>query len=142
MDELLKLLFGQAGTPVRRDLKLHSTRDTEGNPSVEPIGGEAFLLSPEGSIDRVQVSQDLFYGGCGCTTQAPVGGQCSACGRISCAGCFTRCSLCLKSLCLVCVTRISTRDGEKDLCNVCEDEVRWKSLANKVTLGLIPPARF
>ena len=144
MDELLAILFGQAGTPVRRDVRLHSTRDQEGDPHVEALGGEAFYLSPEGSIDRLELTLDRFFGGCGCTTNVQVGGMCSepGCGRISCNRCFTRCSLCLKSLCLECVTRIQTEDGARDLCHACADEFQWKSLPARLSLGLLPPPKI
>ncbi len=147
MDELLDLiekLFGQASTPVRRDLKLHVTVDEEGHPSIEALGGEAFVLSPENSIDRVEISRDRFYGGCGCTTNVEVGGKCSepGCNRIFCIRCATRCIVCLKSLCLVCVARIPTEDGARDLCHVCADEFQWQTLVSRVTLGLFPARRW
>ena len=144
MDELLELLFGQSGTPVRRDLRLHSTRDREGNPRVEALSGEAFLLSPEGSIDRFQLSRESFHA-CGCTSQVQVGGMCGepGCGRISCTNCFTRCALCGKPLCLEHVRSIFSPDGARAvLCHMCEDEVRWRSLVSTVTLGLLPTRRL
>ena len=146
MDELLELLerlFGQASTPVRRGLKLHLTMNDEGNPSVEVLGGEAIVLSPENSIDRVEISRDRFYGGCGCTTNVEVGGKCKepGCNLTYCIRCATRCQVCLKSLCLVCVTRIPTEDGARDFCHVHADDFRWNSLIRR-TFGLIPPGRL
>ena len=141
-EELLELLFRQAGTPVRRDLKLHVTMDEEGNPTIEVLGGEAVGLSQEDSIDRLELTRDRFYSGCRCTTNVEVGGRCSLCDRVVCAVCWSRCVLCLTALCPGCLIRIPTKGGEKDLCPACEDEVRWKSLVSKTTLGLLPPARF
>ena len=146
--DLLERMLGGASTPVRRELRLHGTRDDRGNPTIEALGGEVIVLSPTGnsedSVDRIGISSDRFFGGCGCTTNFEVGGKCSepGCHLIYCIRCATRCSVCLKSLCLSCATRIPTEAGEKDLCHVCTDEFQWRNTVSRATLGLFPPARF
>ena len=142
--ELLGRLLGQASgtTPVRRTLRLHVTMDDRGRPTVEIVGGETFRLSSEGSLDAVEISLDRIYSGCRCTTNSEVGGRCSLCNRSVCTACWSRCALCLTGLCPGCLIRIPTKSGYKDLCPSCEDDVRWKSLVSRTTLGLLPPARF
>ena len=141
---VLELLFGQASgtTPVRRGLKLHVTMNDQGSPTIEVVGADAFGLSSEQSLDHVEISHDRIYSGCRCTTNVAVGGRCSLCNRVVCAVCWSRCVLCQAALCPGCLIRVSTESGDKDLCPSCEDDVRWKSLVNRTTLGLLPPARF
>lgn len=145
MDEnLLSILFGQTGAPVRRHVELRATYDDEGHPRTEVLGGESFVLSDEGSIDRVELTRDRFYS-CGCPTQTEIGGQCGECNRISCVKCLRRCSNpnCREPLCIFHVTHVADSNGSTaPLCAVCGDEFRWKALVSRVTLGLLPPARL
>ena len=143
ISELIATLFGQAGAPIRRDLKLHVTHDEQGNPSIEAVGAETFSHSGE-SIDRLELTRDRFYS-CGCPTDTQIGGQCGECSRISCVSCFPRCSNpnCRKPLCRLHVTHVADPDGKiAPLCHVCADEFKWKAVVSRVTLGLLPPARI
>ena len=76
MDELLEMLFGQAGRPLRRDLELHITRDNDGNQTIEALSASAIMLSEVGSIDQLKATQQLFHS-CGCSAAIEVGGVCS-----------------------------------------------------------------
>ena len=145
MDELLEMLFGRAGRPVRRDLKLHITRDNDGNETVEALSASAIMLSEEGSIDQLEATQQLFHS-CGCSAAIEVGGVCSepGCGHVSCARCFAkaRCQVCEKSLCLPHTERLFVEGrGEVRVCKMCEDEILWKALLSRATFGLLPPPR-
>lgn len=144
-EELLELLFGQhADTPVRRDLRLLITRDSEGRPRVEILEGGTVTLGREESINRLELTQDIFFS-CGCPrSQREIGPQCE-CGRISCASCASRCTNpnCRRPLCIFCVTHVAEPEGAAiPFCEACADEVEWKSLVHKASFGLIPPARF
>ena len=145
-EEILQLLLGQnADTPVRRDLRFLITRDSEGRPAVEILGGETVALGREESINRLELAQDIFFS-CGCPrSQSEIGAQCGECGRISCASCATRCANpnCRRPLCIFHVTHFANTEGSAlPFCETCFEEVEWKSLVSKSTFGLIPPARF
>lgn len=144
-EELLELLFRQAGTPVRRVLRLHLTRDLDGNPSLEALGLEAVFLSEEESVNSLEITRERFHS-CGCSTESPVGSICMepGCGRVSCVNCTIECKLCLKKICRVeHVQWIVNSNGDRAaLCENCATEVSWKSLTSKVTLGLISPPRL
>lgn len=111
--------------PVRRTIRVHATFDQDGNPVTIPIEQEAFSLSPEGSIDRIIVSQDRFYH-CGCGTDNKIGGQCAepSCRHVSCAKCFGRCERCKKPLCLEhsCYFELPEL-AELRFCHSCRDEL-------------------
>ena len=146
--DLIEKMFGGASTPVSSGLRLHSTRDDQGNPTIEALGGEIISLSPTGdsedAVNRIEISSDRFFGGCGCTTNFEVGGKCSepGCNLIFCIRCATRCVVCLKSLCLSCATRIPTEAGAKDLCHAHADDFQWRTTVSRLTLGILPPGRL
>ena len=121
------------------------TVDSDGNPVVEPVNGEAVSLSPEGSIDQVKVSLDRFYH-CGCTAQEPMGGQCGepGCLRVSCNRCFGRCSRCQKPTCLECARYLDIGKTQPiRLCHACHDaRIRGHRLQTLVRHIFSPFVRF
>jgi len=130
-------LFGGGHRPVRRDVHVHVTGDDDGHPTAVPTGGEAFLLSPEGSIDRVRLTQ--FYH-CGCSTLRPAGGQCGerSCRKISCQVCHSACFGCQLPLCPEHAHYVSDREGyRRPFCWRCYDSLQWQSTLNRVWYTLI-----
>ena len=130
-------LFGAGHRPVRRDVHVHVTGEDDGQPTTIPTAGEAFLLSPEGSIDRVRITQ--FYH-CGCSTLRPAGGQCGdrSCRKISCQSCHSTCSGCQLPLCPE-HAHYAT-DGEerrRPFCWRCYDALRWHSALKGALHALI-----
>lgn len=144
IDGFFAFLFGK--TPdhelVRRDIEVKMTSDCDGNPVIDPVRGTAFLLSSDGSIDKVSVLQDRYYH-CGHSADTPLGGMCGepGCGKLSCTGCFSRCSVCRKPLCCECSHRFVI-DGttERDYCSYCLDETIRRLRIRRVTDGLIAGA--
>ena len=139
-EQLLDLLFGSGSTPIRRSIRLRVTFDENGVQRTEAVDGEAFTLSEQGSVDRVEATQDRFLN-CGCLrTDENVAGQCATrgCGRTSCAKCFTRCLRCRRPLCLEHARYLEIREEVISLCVVCEDIVSRQFFWNRVTRGLLP----
>lgn len=146
-EEVLRLLFGpQAGTRIHSDLRILITRDHEGQPRIEILGGETVVQGDgeEGAITRLDVTQDLFFS-CGCPrSQSEIGARCD-CGRISCSSCASRCANpnCRKPLCTFCVVYVENAEGELvPLCGACADEVDFAALMHRASFGLLPPAKF
>lgn len=133
-------LFGGRHRPVRRDVHVHVTGEEDGHPTAVPAGGEAFLLSPEGSIDRVRLSR--FYH-CGCTTDVPAGGQCgeTSCRRISCRSCHTVCYGCQLPLCPEHAHFVSDGGRRLSFCWRCYDDLQWQSTVGRIWRALIRQRR-
>jgi hypothetical protein len=137
---LIGMVFGPGTRPVRRNVQLLVTLDPQGRPTIAPEAIEAFVLSPNGSIDHLCVKPDRFYH-CGCSTESRVGGRCVElqCARISCAACFGRCEQCKKPLCLEHSYYFQAEGRPVRLCFSCFDSVtrrarlqQWQALLEKV----------
>jgi hypothetical protein len=121
---LITQLFGGGGKPVRRDVHMRKTYDQDGHQVLETTATETFVLSRDGSIDRVIVEHDVVFH-CGCDIKNGLGGRCGepGCGRLSCKRCFTRCYLCHKPLCLECAKdKIIGVDMPVRLCKRCYEQ--------------------
>lgn len=132
MFDFIDKFRGKKGRPVRRDMVIRSTVDEDGRPIHEVIEAGLFELSPEGSIDRVQIKPDRFYH-CGCSAEHPMGGRCGepGCNRVSCDRCFGRCEGgCMKPTCLEHARfLIDDRGRRVRLCIACyEDHQRRRRL--------------
>lgn len=141
MASWLDEFFGGESRPVRRDVHVHVTGDEDGQPTTVPTGGEAFLLSPEGSIDRVRLTR--FYH-CGCSTLKPAGGQCGepSCHKISCRECHTACFGCQLPLCSEHVHYATDAAGQRrPLCWRCFDALQWHATLGRVWHALIGRGR-
>jgi hypothetical protein len=138
-EELLALLLGRGGTPIRRDIRLRVVLDPDGSPTLQPLGMESHILSADGSVDRVEVVRDQFYS-CGHSTQFAIGGQCRECGQVSCAQCFSQCAACRTPLCRTHAEPVQTGQASGiSLCRRCLDDVRRRAFWSRVTRGLIAP---
>lgn len=130
-------LFGGDHRAVRRDLHIHITGENDGTPTAVPTEGEAFLLSPEGSIDRVRLSR--FYH-CGCSTLRPAGGQCGErwCGKISCQSCHSACFGCQLPLCPEHAHFLLDPHGQRrPFCWRCFDDLQWQHALARICGGLL-----
>jgi len=142
MADFFDLLFGSGARSIRREAQVRVTVDDEGNPALEPMGGEAVTLSPDGSLDRVVVAPDRFFH-CGCSAEgntAP-GGRCAepGCGRVSCPRCFARCHHCGKPLCLIHLHRLAIDEVELPLCARCHDLLSRRRFWRGLLRGLVAP---
>ena len=134
-------VFGGGHRAVRRDVHVHVTTDEDGHPSTVPAGGEAFLLSPEGSIDRVRVSQ---FWHCGHSTVAAAGGVCAepSCGKISCQRCQYVCYGCQRPLCPEHANFVSDGGGRREpFCWRCHDDLQWQSTVHSIWRALLGGGR-
>ncbi len=139
--EILDLIFGNSGKPVRRTVEVKIGKDKKGKARIEPVQGELVSLSVEGSIDSVRVVPEKFYD-CGCSAQYQIGGQCGEphCEDISCSGCFGRCTLCQKPLCLRCSKYFLFDHGRPArLCSYCNDGVTRQRKRKALASALLHP---
>ena len=137
MNDLFDLLFGLGHTPIRREMGIHITLDDRGHPRVEPVDGEAFTLSEDGSIDKIRFTQSRFYH-CGCAVESSrIGGQCAnrSCRQISCIKHHQRCVACSKPLCLECSLFLE----EVRLCPRCYEPLRRQLVRRKIARALLSP---
>ncbi len=137
MNSIFDVLLGPGQTPIRRELGVHIALDGEGNPRIEPVDGEAFSLSEEGSLNKVKISRDRFFA-CGCAVAtSQIGGRCrhGACRKESCQIHHGQCAACFKSLCLECSLFLE----EVRLCPRCYEPLRRKLARRKITRALLSP---
>ncbi len=130
-------IFGPGHRPIRRDVHVHVTGEGSGHQAAVPTGGEAFLLSPEGSIDRVHLAH--FYH-CGCSTLKPTGGRCgeSGCGKVSCQSCHSICFGCQLPLCPQHVHYFYDEEGRRTpLCWRCFDSLQWHRTLDRAWRALL-----
>ena len=140
MPDLFDILFGSESRPLRRDLHLRRTVDSDGNPIDAIVDGQSVTLSRNGSLDRIQLSPDRFFH-CGCNAGAPAGGQCGepGCRRVSCQRCFGRCS-CGKPVCLEHSRYFQIDQTHRErLCGACFDRLKRKRFVRTVVRGLLSP---
>ena len=142
MNNLFDLLFGLGHTPIRREVSVRITLDDEGHQRVEPVDGEAFMLSEEGSIDKIRFTQPRFYH-CGCAVESSrIGGQCAnrSCRQISCIKHHGRCAACSKPQCLECSRYLADAEqGEVRLCPRCHETLSRQLVRRKITRALLSP---
>lgn len=135
MPDLIKFFFGSDSEPIRREVVLNPTVDSDGNPIVDTVEEKSTSLSSDGSIDSTVVRPDRTYH-CGDSKEIPMGGRCAICGRISCAKCFGRCRVCLRPLCLEDSRYFEMEKGvTARLCPRCFEAARRK----KIILGVLSP---
>ena len=146
-EELLQQLLGRGGTgtPLKRDVHIRITRDSEGLPAIEILEGTHITISEDESVDSIGYSQDTCFS-CGCPrSEAQIGVVCFACGRISCASCSRRCANPSHRvpLCILHAQYIEDDEGNAiPLCGSCFDEADWTHFLHRVTGGFISPPRF
>ena len=144
MRRFLDALLGSGGQPVRREARVEITFDEEGNPAIEAVEGEAFMMSPEGGLDRVEVVRSRFFN-CGCAAEVnKPGGMCGepSCHRISCASCFGRCERCKRPICLEHSSFLEHPDVKGSrFCFGCFDVLRRRVLRQALVRGLLTPFR-
>lgn len=142
MGSIFDTLFGLGNKPVRREVRLRLTVDEDGQPAVETVDGDAVALSPDGSIDRIQIAPDNFYH-CGCSSRQPLGGRCGerGCGRVSCAAHAGNCLRCQKPVCLEHSTwlRTSGDEGSTRLCGQCHEAISRRQRQQKAIRFLLKP---
>lgn len=137
MNDVFNLLFGNNQKSIRRRTVLKPTSDVDGQPIVEAIEGETISLSPDGSIDSIQVVPDRFFH-CGCTAEKPMGGRCQegGCNRVSCTQCFSRCKACGLPLCLEHrFMAIDDAGREVVLCRRCKEAMQ----RGRIMRGVLSP---
>src|SRR5262245_55011643 len=92
------------GEPQRRELKFRVATDAQGNVVLQPLSGQAHIISPENSLDTVNLDPDAFLD-CGCSAAA---GQtryhcCEpGCAHVVCERHVKYCQVCAKGLCSQC----------------------------------------
>ena len=141
MNGFFDFFLGSEHKPIRREVNVRVTFDSDGNPTVEPDEGEASLLSEDGSIDTIRYSRDRFFH-CGHSTQAVgIGGQCLECQGIDCVQCFGHCEACSKPLCLEHSVYLESPDLAKPLrlCVNCHEALRQQLFRQRVTRALLRP---
>lgn len=142
MPDIFDLLFGSGARSIRREAQARLTTDDQGNPTLQPMGGEVVALSPDGSLDRVVIAPDRFFH-CGCSAEgnAAPGGRCAepGCARVSCPKCFVRCRECGKPLCLIHLHRLAVDHVELPLCHRCHGVLSRRHFWRRVLRGLISP---
>jgi hypothetical protein len=129
-------LFGGGHRAVRRDAHVYVTDEQDGHPTTTPASGEAFLLSPEGSIDRVRLSR---FWHCGHTTDVPAGGQCGepSCRMVSCQSCHVVCCCCLRPLCPEHLYSATDKTGQRQpFCWRCYDDLQWQVTVGRIWYAL------
>ena len=143
MDELLQMLLGSGHVPVRREIHLYVAEGPDGVPTAEALEGDFHVLSPEGSVDHIQVSREQFFH-CGHSAKGALGGRCRelGCANTSCGDCFTRCVTCHKPLCLEHVARVNNGSQQLDFCGMCLDQLRRRAFWSRWTGGLLPPPQL
>ena len=129
--DLLEFLFSLGRRPVRRVAEVLIRDDSD---QVESVQGTAFLLSEEGSIDKISVVNQRFHTGCGCTTGVPVGGKCSRCSNIVCVN-HLKLLMCGRCGTPLCARHSELKEVEGNpvrLCLVCSDVLWPKMLVSKI----------
>lgn len=141
MASFFDILFGSGGSrPVRRDARLRLKLNAKGEPIIEPVEGEAFNLSQEGSIDRVKIEPDRFYH-CGCNAEKPLGGKCGEpnCHAASCVECHGKCHSCDLHLCPEHSHSVEEKGYRIRLCRSCYDmRIRRQRLRFALRLVISP----
>jgi hypothetical protein len=142
MGNLFDELFGRGAKPFRRDATLRITFDAKGKPVVEPLTAVSSSLSPDGSLDRVEISLDRFYH-CGCSERLPIGNKCAepGCTHRSCLNCSGCCYCCCKPICLEHSLYFS--DGEEAsrlrLCSSCHGRLVRRRAFHRFVRTVLSP---
>ncbi len=141
MKHLFDVLFAKGSRPVRRDVNLRMTVDSDGRTVMEPVDIQTFNLSPEGSIDRVRLTPERFYH-CGCNAELPMGGRCAeaGCRQVSCIRCHGRRAQCQKPICPEHSRFLGEdRDQRIRLCPECYDALKRKRTIRTLVKGVLSP---
>jgi hypothetical protein len=127
-------------TPVRRVLNLRATPDAEsGKTTVITNDEQSISLSPEQSVDSINLAHDHFYK-CYCSAAEKLGGRCYVCHGTSCARCHGHCSVCHKPICPEHSVFIQAPSGQHArLCGACHQILRRKRQARTILRGLLSP---
>jgi hypothetical protein len=111
-------MFG-GGEPQRRVLKARLARDAQGKLVIQPLEGQAHVISADDSLDTVNLEVDAFFD-CGCSIEGNRPGcHCCepGCAHVVCTKHLARCQVCGKGLCPQCLHSLQAEpDGRIDLC--------------------------
>lgn len=141
MSAFYRMLMGATSSvPVRRTAHVIHMPDPEtGQVDAQPVKDEIFVLSKEGSIDKIEVEHRTVYH-CGCGIENPFGGRCVICRQLSCARCYGRCCSCQRPLCLEHSRFIETLPGRNDrFCPKCADAFKRRRVGRSIARGLLSP---
>lgn len=124
------------GDPQRRVLKFRVARDVQGHVVLQPLEGQAHLISPDNSLDTINLDPDAFLD-CGCSVRSnqPRYRCCEpGCAHVVCEQHVRYCQVCAKGLCGQCQNFLVMASGERiDLCPTHYAEARrrrwWRQLA-------------
>jgi hypothetical protein len=125
------------GQSQRRTFKFRVAWDDQGNMMLQPLEGQAHLISPDNSLDTIDLDPDAFFDGCNCNVKTNrAGAHCAepGCSRVVCEKHLQYCAVCSKPLCLRCRYPIESAPGQQILlCHTHHREaVRrrfWRGLA-------------
>jgi hypothetical protein len=94
--------FG-SGQPYRRRAAFRVSYDADGKVVLHSRDGQADIISPDDSLDKIELDIDDFLDGCGCNAKTNrAGAHCGepGCARVVCEKHLRHCENCSKPLCL------------------------------------------
>lgn len=127
------------GNPQRRELKFRVATDAQGNIELQPLAGQVHIISPENSLDTVNLDPDAFLD-CGCSAKAnQTHHHCCepGCPHVVCERHVRYCAVCTKGLCGQCQHALEVAPNQRiDLCPAHYREglrrQRWRRVAKAV----------
>ena len=138
-NSLFNDLFG-GGQPQRRVIKVRVATDAQGTLVLQPLEGQAHVISNENSLDTIELDIDAFLDGCLCSAKGKTAAaQCGepGCRRVVCEKHLQHCACCSKPLCLQHLSYIVDEGGQRlVVCPVHYRELsrrrRWMRVAKTV----------